>query len=127
MESTLAEIAKRDPEEWGRDPWRAPTMPGRATLVFDKPGRVLGPPESWVCYRAYYLRLAQRITSVIACCSRSTMGDYAKRQAESSTAQMYRTALVEERPNNRANRKKGSVRIWIETWSAPSLDVVVAA
>ena len=39
-ESTTEQRA-RDPDDWGREPWRQPTIEADDTLIFSEPGRVL--------------------------------------------------------------------------------------
>lgn len=43
----------RDPEDWGRETWRAPQHPEGAEVLFELPGRIVGR----VCHRSHYFRV----------------------------------------------------------------------
>lgn len=50
------------PGNWGREAWRAPSVPEGGKIIFDEPGRVLyldGKQKTGVCYRAYYFRVTE--------------------------------------------------------------------
>lgn len=55
IEPAPATVAVRDPEDWGREAWRAPPLADGDTLTFDEPGRIIGRID----YRSHYFRVVK--------------------------------------------------------------------